>query len=87
MKVTYIRFISSVLVLLAASTLAHADDKLPAKQVIAAIQTAVAAFPGQIKEVEVEQKGGQRIVEVRIENDKGNDETIKVDPEKNQVIK
>jgi uncharacterized membrane protein YkoI len=87
MKIISIRSVSSAFVLLTASAFAHADGKLPAQQVIAAIQTAVATFPGQIKEVEVEQERGQRIVEVRIENDKGNDETIKVDPEKNQVIK
>jgi uncharacterized membrane protein YkoI len=87
MKALPLRTMASFFVLFAASTLAHAEDKLPAKQVIAAIQTAVAAYPGQIKDVDIGKEDGKGIVQVKIENKKGDDETIKVDAENNKVIK
>lgn len=63
------------------------DEGLPASQVIAAINTAVAATPGLIHEVEVEQKLGKMIVEVKIIDAKGQKVKVKVDPEKNTVIR
>lgn len=67
---------------------AFADSEgLPADRVIAAIQTAVAANPGLIHEVEVEQKLGKLIIEVKVIDAKGQKIKVKVDPEKNEVIR
>ena len=67
---------------------AFANDRgLPADRVIAAIQTAVAANPGLITEVEVEREGGRLIVEVQIISADGRQIEVKVDPEKNAVMR
>lgn len=67
---------------------AFADSEgLPADRVITAIQTAIAANPGLIHEVEVEQKFGKLIVEVKVIDAKGQKIKVKVDPEKNEVIR
>jgi hypothetical protein len=63
------------------------DEGLPADRVIAAIQTAVTAHPGQITEVEVEREGGRLIVEIEIRSTDGKKMEVKVDPEKNAVIR
>jgi uncharacterized membrane protein YkoI len=55
--------------------------------VIAAIQTAVAANPGLIEEVDVDREGGRLIVEVKIINADGRQIEVKVDPEENEVIR
>jgi hypothetical protein len=68
------------------STFAN-DRGLPADRVIAAIQTAVAAQPGLITEVEVEREGGRLIVEVQILSADGRQIEVKVDPEKNTVMR
>lgn len=73
-------------ILLSASAFANATAKLPAEKVIAAIQLAVAKYPGQVKEVEVDEEFGRMIVDVKIESDKGMDETVKVNVDKNEVI-
>ncbi|MXS85856.1 PepSY domain-containing protein [Nitrosomonas sp. HPC101] len=62
------------------------DEGLPADQVISAIQAAVAANPGNIHEVEVEQKRGKLIVEVKIINADGKKIKVKIDPAENAVI-
>lgn len=62
------------------------DEALPANQVISAIQAAVAANPGNIHEVEVEQKQGQLIVEVKIITTDGKKVKVKVDPANNAVL-
>jgi uncharacterized membrane protein YkoI len=67
---------------------AFAEDKvLPAQQVIAAIQTATAAAPGQIHEVEVERKNGRLLVEVTVVGSDGKKREILVDPQNNQVVR
>jgi hypothetical protein len=67
---------------------AFANDRgLPADRVIAAIQTAVAAHPGLIQEVEVDREGGRLIVEVQIISADGRQIEVKVDPEKNAVMR
>lgn len=60
---------------------------LPADKVIAAIQTAVAVYPGLIKEVEVERKHGRLIVEVKIIRSDGAKVEVKVDPENNALLR
>lgn len=61
------------------------NEGLPADQVISAIQAAVAATPGNIHEVEVEQKRGKLIVEVKIIDAKGQKIKVKIDPANNTV--
>ena len=63
------------------------SEGLPSDQVISAIQAAVAANPGNIHEVEVEQKQGKLIVEVKIIDAQGQKTKVKIDPEKNEVIR
>ena len=79
-------FAATVLLLSFGSAFAN-DRGLPADRVIAAIQTAVAANPGLIKEVEVDREGGRLIVEVQIISADGRQIEVKVDPEKNAVIR
>lgn len=74
--------------LLAGPALAR-DDRavgLPAEQLIAAIRTAVAAHPGTVSEVEVERERGRTLVEVKILDDVG-ERRVKVDPERNEVVR
>ncbi|HNR12956.1 MAG TPA: PepSY domain-containing protein [Thermodesulfobacteriota bacterium] len=63
------------------------DDGLPADKVIASIQTAVAANPGLIETAEVDREGGMVVVEVEIITSDGKRIEVKVDPEKNEVIR
>lgn len=63
------------------------DDKaLPAESVISAIQAAVAAQPGLVKEVEVERERGRLVVEVEIVTD-GRKTKVKIDPETHERIR
>lgn len=77
---------ATALLLLFSSAFAN-DEGLPADRVIAAIQTAVAANPGLIKDVEVEREDGRLLVEVEIISADGKKTEVKVDPEKNEVIR
>ena len=69
------------------SAIANDDEGLPAERVIAAIQTAVAAHPGRITELEVEREDGRFIVEVEIISADGRRTEVKVDPEKNEAMR
>lgn len=62
------------------------SESLPADQIISAIQAAVAATPGTIHEVEVEQKRGKLVVEVKIIDTKGQKVKVKIDPANNTVV-
>lgn len=74
--------------LLCATPAAGADDRgLPADQVIAAIRTAVAAQPGNVKEVEVEREGGRPIVKVELVGTDGREAELRVDPERNEIVR
>lgn len=74
--------------LLAAPAFADSDKGLPADQVIAAIQTAVAAQPGQVKDVEVDDRRNQAaVVEVEIVAADGKKHKVKVDSGTRQVMK
>lgn len=65
-----------------------ADDKgLPAPQVIAAVQAAVAAHPGNVKEVEVDDKRKGTVVKVEIVDAQGKKHEVRVDAQTNQVVK
>jgi uncharacterized membrane protein YkoI len=78
----------SAIVLVVSFGSAHANDEaLPADQVIAAIQSAVAASPGLIKEVEVEREGGRLVVQVELIGADGRETKFKVDPATNQVLR
>nr|WP_314623214.1 PepSY domain-containing protein [uncultured Noviherbaspirillum sp.] len=64
-----------------------ADEKgLPASQLIAAIQSATASTPGNVKEVEVDTHNGQVVIEVTIVGSDGREKEIKVNPANNQVV-
>lgn len=65
-----------------------ADKGLPADQLIAAIQAAVAAHPGQVKEVEVDEKRGNKVeVKVEIVSADGKDHEVRIDPATRQVVR
>lgn len=65
-----------------------ADKSLPADQVIAAIQAAVAAQPGQVKDVEVDQKRNQAVtVKVEIVAADGREHEVRIDPATRQVVR
>jgi uncharacterized membrane protein YkoI len=68
---------------------AYADDDrgLPPDQVIAAIKTAVAAQPGDVKDVEVEHEGGRTLVDVKIVGKDGKKTEVRVDPQRNEVVR
>ena len=65
-----------------------ADKGLPADQVIAAIQAAVAAQPGDVKEVDVDHKRNNRVeVKVEIVSADGKEHELRIDPATRQVIR
>jgi len=71
----------------AMTTPAWADDKaLPADQVVAAINAAVASYPGRVKEVEVKEENRRLIVEVEIIGEGNRKREIKVDSQTRQVV-
>lgn len=68
--------------------LADSDKGLPADQIIAAIQAAVAAQPGQIKDVEVKDRRNQAaVVEVEIVAADGKKHEVKIDTATRQVVR
>ena len=72
----------------ASLSLAADEDKgLPAEQVTAAIEAAVSANPGNIKDVEIDEKDKRLIVEVTIVGSDGKEKEVKVDPQNNEVIR
>lgn len=75
--------------LLAAALPSWAADKgLPADQLIAAIQAAVAAQPGQVKEVDVDEKRNNRVVvKVEIVAPDGKEHEVRIDPATRQVVR
>jgi hypothetical protein len=60
---------------------------LTADQAITCIQTAVSAQAGLVKEVEAEDKGGQRLCEVKIVDEMGKRHKLHIDVATNQVVK
>lgn len=63
------------------------DESLPAPQVVAAIQAAVAAQPGSVREVEVKREKQRALVEVEIVAADGRKHEVKVDAGTNQVVR
>jgi hypothetical protein len=59
---------------------------LPAEQVIASIQTAVAAKPGSVREVEAENEAGKTICEVSILAQDGKTYDVEVNAATNTVV-
>lgn len=86
-KVGSATIFAAVMLLFSFSNAFADSEGLPADRVIAAIQTAVAANPGLIHEVEVDQEHGKLIVEIKIIDAKGQKTKVKIDPEKNEVIR
>lgn len=67
---------------------ADSDKGLPADQVIAAIQAAVAAQPGQVKDVEINDRRNQSsVVEVEIVAADGKKHEVKIDAATRQVVR
>jgi hypothetical protein len=69
---------------------AHAgqpSEALAADHVIACIQTAVAAQPGLVKEVEAKYRRGQWLCEVDLVDDTGQQYELDVDVTTNRVVK
>ncbi len=59
---------------------------LPAEQVIASIKTAIAAKPGDVRAVEIENEGGKSICEVEILASDGKTYEVEVDVATNTVV-
>lgn len=80
---------ASAAFVLASPAFADSDKGLPADQVIAAIQAAVAAHPGQVKDVEVKDRRNNQasIVEVEIVGADGKKHEVKVDAATRQVVR
>ncbi len=70
-----------------ASFAADKDETLPVTQLVAAIQAAVAAHPGNVKEVEVKKQKDRMLVEVEIYGADGKKQEIKVDGQTAQVVR
>lgn len=75
--------------LMVASPAAKAADseRLPSEKVIAAIQAAVAAHPGEVKEVEVDERRGRLLIEVTIIGADGVKKEVQIDPATNKIAK
>lgn len=81
-------FIAAAILSASAFPSLAADKGLPADQLIAAIQAAVAAHPGQVKEVEVDEKRNNKVtVKVEIVAADGKEHEIRVDPATRQVVR
>lgn len=78
---------TAAFVLFAAAPAFAADKGLPADQVIAAIQAAVAAQPGQVKEVDVDEKRNGVTVKVEIVATDGKEHEVRIDPATRQVVR
>ena len=80
--------LTAVLLAVAAAGPALAADKgLPADQVIAAVQAAVAARPGNVKDVEVDEKRKGAVVKVEIVGADGKEHEVRIDPATRQVVR
>ncbi|MBE7369975.1 PepSY domain-containing protein [Ramlibacter pallidus] len=66
---------------------ADKDETLPVTQLVAAIQAAVAAHPGNVKEVEVKKQKDRMLVEVEIYAADGKKQEVKVDAQTSQVVR
>ena len=66
---------------------ADKDEVLPVTQLVAAIQAAVAAQPGNVKDVEVKKKRDKLLVEVEIYGADGKKHEIMVDGQTAQVVR
>lgn len=79
--------LAAALLLLASGSALARDEALPAAQVIAAIQLAVAEAPGLVKDVEVDREHGKLIVKVEIVDVDGRKIKVRVDPESNTRVR
>jgi hypothetical protein len=86
-RVPTLAVVATTVLLLSFGSVVAKDEGLPADRVIAAIQTAVAANPGHITEVDVEREGGRLIVEIEILSTDGKKTKLKVDPDTNAVMR
>lgn len=60
-------------------------DAIPAEQMISAIEAAVAAHPGNVAEVEVDEENDRMIVEIEIVDAQGSKKEVEVDAETSKV--
>lgn len=86
-KITIATLFTTAILFFSFNSAFAGSEGLPADRVISAIQTATATNPGLIHEVEVEEKHGKLIIEIKIIDAKGQKIKMSVDPEKNEVIR
>ncbi len=70
----------------AQASLADDDMGLPADQVISAIQVVASVHEGMIKDVEIEEKDKQRLVEITVVGQDGNETKVYVDPQSSKIV-
>jgi uncharacterized membrane protein YkoI len=66
---------------------ADKDKGLPADQVMAAVQVALATQPGNVKEVEVDDERNRTVVKVEVVAPDGRKHELKVDAQTRQVVR
>ena len=66
--------------------LADDDKGLPADQVVSAIQVVASVHEGMIKDVEIEEKDKQRLVEVTVVGSDGKETEVYVDPKSSKIV-
>jgi len=78
----------TALVLACGAQLSVADDDkgLPADQVVSAIQVVASVHEGQIKDVEIEEKDKQTLVEVTVIGNDGKEKEVYVDPQSSKIV-
>lgn len=86
-RITKSIILAATIYLLSPGSVFACEEGLPADLVIAAIETAIAANPGLIEEIEVEREDNKLIIEVKIIDADRKKTKVKVDPEKNKVIR
>jgi len=70
----------------APAAMANDDRGLPADQVISAIETVATSHKGNIKDVEIDEKDNQLLVEVTVVDADGKETEVRVDPQTSQIV-
>lgn len=66
---------------------AESDGKgIAAEKLIGAIQVAVKAHPGLVKEVEVDTEKGRQVIKIEIIQEKGRKQKVQVEPTSQQIL-
>src|SRR5690606_4526946 len=70
----------------APAAMANDDRGLPADQVISAIETVATSHQGNVKDVEVDEKDNQRLVQATAVDGEGKKTEARVDPQTSQIV-